>query len=475
MDILCGNYGDYDATFSQVQFGDSANFRDMFGQATGTATHLRVYNLDAGRDLYFGVWNEAGDTLLATAEGVDMPVGINELPLSTTVNVTSDQKFQFKFRADDYWDVGQMAPDAATQSWKLQAYSFASGQWTQAAIGSQSGSTAERRAVICLIGTRTGPTLSNVTVDSASTTSVTATMTTDDATGTVAAIIGSLTNATGADAWSISAGNNVLGSAAIASITAQSVGSTSITLNFTGLSLADGDYRLRVVQTSATNGYSDMPTVDFTVSGGATAAVISGLNVTTANASTLTASLTTDQNSGTLYYVIDETANMSGINAAQIIAGNNANDAAPAEAGSTAVSTTSPSVNDTGLTLGSGNYTVAFAQTNTNGLSNVVSDTFSISDTGFLLQDAYAPNTESPIGDYSDWNISVFDKLPTTGDAGTVLYSTASGTSAGGDILVAAAGLGSIGDWVWFNIYRGTQSNYTSHCGWIQLIDTTGI
>jgi len=267
MDILCGNYGDYNASYVQTQFGNSAQVRDMFGQATGTATHLRVYNLDANQDVYFGVWNEAGDTLLATAEGVDMAVGVVELPLSASVAITSDTKYQFKFRANGYWDVGQIAPDAVNQSWKAQARDYSEGQWTQAAIGSTSGSTGEKKTVMCVVGTRTGPTLANVSVDTATESAVTVTLDTDDATGVIDAIIDTTDNCSGLDAWNVTAGNNVLGAAATASILDQAVSSTAITLNFSGLSLTNGNtYRLRLVQTSASAGYSDIPTVDFVVS-----------------------------------------------------------------------------------------------------------------------------------------------------------------------------------------------------------------
>lgn len=84
---------------------------------------------------------------------------------------------------------------------------------------------------------------------------------------------------------------------------------------------------------------------------------------------------TTDQIAGTLYVVVDSAANMAGITDAQIIAGTNANDAAPVFDGSGAISTTSPSVGATDLVANTA-YAYAIVQVNDNGESNVVSGTF---------------------------------------------------------------------------------------------------
>lgn len=90
---------------------------------------------------------------------------------------------------------------------------------------------------------------------------------------------------------------------------------------------------------------------------------------------TATVGCTTDQNTGTLYVVVDSAANMAGITDAQIIAGTNANDASPVFDGSAAISTTSPSVGATGLTANTA-YAYAIVQDNDNGESNVVTGTF---------------------------------------------------------------------------------------------------
>lgn len=85
--------------------------------------------------------------------------------------------------------------------------------------------------------------------------------------------------------------------------------------------------------------------------------------------------LTTNQTSGTAYWVLDTAANITGISAAQIKAGNNKNGTAAAKAASVAVSNASPSSNITGLTSNT-TYSVAAIQNNTNGDSNIITWTF---------------------------------------------------------------------------------------------------
>lgn len=85
---------------------------------------------------------------------------------------------------------------------------------------------------------------------------------------------------------------------------------------------------------------------------------------------------TTTQNTGTLYTVIaTSAAALSGITAAQIIAGQVASGAAAPFSGNSAISSTSPSVTVTGLSA-STTYYSATVQANANGNSNIVTSSF---------------------------------------------------------------------------------------------------
>ena len=84
---------------------------------------------------------------------------------------------------------------------------------------------------------------------------------------------------------------------------------------------------------------------------------------------------TTNQASGTLYTVVDSVANLSGVTASQIKAGQKASGSAALVAGSVAVSTTSPSLALAGLAPLT-TYGYASVQNNANGDSNVVTGTF---------------------------------------------------------------------------------------------------
>lgn len=101
------------------------------------------------------------------------------------------------------------------------------------------------------------------------------------------------------------------------------------------------------------------------------------LSAPTASAGTTTATIgaTTDQASGTLYVVVDTAANLSGVTATQIKAGQKASGSAALASGNDTVSTTTPSVGVTGLSQ----YTIyayAAVQNNTNGDSNIVTGDF---------------------------------------------------------------------------------------------------
>lgn len=90
---------------------------------------------------------------------------------------------------------------------------------------------------------------------------------------------------------------------------------------------------------------------------------------------TATIGATTDQTSGTFYCVVDSSANLAGVTAAQIKAGQKASGSAALASASSSVSTTTPSAGVTGLTANTA-YSYAIVQNNTNGDSNVVTGAF---------------------------------------------------------------------------------------------------
>lgn len=106
-----------------------------------------------------------------------------------------------------------------------------------------------------------------------------------------------------------------------------------------------------------------------------TVATLSAPTATSVTATTATLGATTDQTSGTLYAVVDTAANLSGVTATEIKAGQKAGGAAALASANSAVSTTTPSAGVTGLspyTI----YSYAMVQNNANGDSNVVTGTF---------------------------------------------------------------------------------------------------
>lgn len=96
---------------------------------------------------------------------------------------------------------------------------------------------------------------------------------------------------------------------------------------------------------------------------------------TLASQNAVTIGATTTQVSGNFYAVVDTTANLAGITAAQIKAGRNKNSVAAVAAGTSAVSTTTPTASLTGLAAGTG-YSYACVQNNSNGDSNIATGTF---------------------------------------------------------------------------------------------------
>jgi len=84
---------------------------------------------------------------------------------------------------------------------------------------------------------------------------------------------------------------------------------------------------------------------------------------------------TTDKVGGTVYVVVDSSANLAGITAPQVVAGTNANDASPAFDGSSAVSTVNPSVLAELLTAGTA-YSYAIVHVHDDGTSNLLTGSF---------------------------------------------------------------------------------------------------
>lgn len=101
-------------------------------------------------------------------------------------------------------------------------------------------------------------------------------------------------------------------------------------------------------------------------------------NGTIGTDTTATIGATTDQASGTLYAVVDTAANLSGVTATEIKAGQKAGGSAAFASGSASVTDTSPDVAITGLAQTT-QYAYALVQNNTNGDSNVVTGTLTTS------------------------------------------------------------------------------------------------
>lgn len=106
---------------------------------------------------------------------------------------------------------------------------------------------------------------------------------------------------------------------------------------------------------------------------------------TIAAATTVTIGATTDQTSGTFYAVVDSAANLAGVTATQIKAGQKASGSAALAADSNTVSGASVTADITGLSAAT-LYAYAAVQNNANGDSNVVTGTFA---TGYPVSTAW--------------------------------------------------------------------------------------
>lgn len=155
---------------------------------------------------------------------------------------------------------------------------------------------------------------------------------------------------------------------------------------------------------------------------------------TIATETTATVGATTDQTSGTFYAVVDSAANLSGVTATQIKAGQKASGSAALAANSAAVSTTTPSAGVTGLTAGT-LYSYAAVQNNSNGDSNVVTGTFTtatytLDQTKFRWRNDDGSETTATWAAAEDANVTIAALTPTrlrveitaTGDPASKTY-----------------------------------------------------
>jgi len=195
------------------------------------------------------------------------------------------------------------------------------------------------------------------------------------------ALENSTTPASGAITTTVN-GAIVVGFAANTSSTAGSI--TGNNGSFGGSYTITGTGMVSQYQIQATAGSVDSePTVSVSANWisaiialqpGASTATLSAGTATPGN-TTATIGATTDQTSGTFYVVVDTAANLSGVTATQIKAGQKASGSAALASGNASVSTTTPSVGVTGLAVET-LYSYAAVQNNTNGDSNVVTGTF---------------------------------------------------------------------------------------------------
>jgi hypothetical protein len=142
-------------------------------------------------------------------------------------------------------------------------------------------------------------------------------------------------------------------------VSAGATGSLTFTATGGGGQSGYAGYVIRIPAASGTPAVLSSPTPSGTLS--------------TAGSATLGAS--TDQTSGTGYGVVDTAANISGITAAQVKAGQNNASAAAVASGNVSISASPFSIPVTGLSSSTA-YSYAIVQNNANGDSNVVTGTF---------------------------------------------------------------------------------------------------
>lgn len=176
------------------------------------------------------------------------------------------------------------------------------------------------------------------------------------------------------------------------------------------------------------DGHRPKLTVVYSVGPALSAPTASGITSTTA-----TIGATTDQTSGTFYVVVDTAANLSGVTATQIKAGQKASGSAALASGNSAVSTTTPSVGVTGLSQ-STLYSYAAVQNNSNGDSNVLTGTFTTSaaldqshfrwrnDDGSETTATWAAAEDTPISLAKNTPVRLRVEIGATGDPANAAY-----------------------------------------------------
>lgn len=235
-------------------------------------------------------------------------------------------------------------------------------------------------------------------------TATTATLgaTTDQNTGAFYGVVDSAANLSGVTKAQVKQGFKASGTAALAA-NVSAVTTTSPSTGISGLTPSTL-YSYAIVQNNG-NGDSNLLTGTFTTAAGTPAAVLSAPTPSGTLATTTTATLgaTTDQNTGTLYGVVDTAANLSGITISEVKLGarhNGGTNSAFAYSNNT-VSTTSPTTAITALTP-STLYSYALVQTNANGDSNLVTGTFTTA-TAMAITDV---NTSNVILSASSGNVA---------------------------------------------------------------------
>jgi hypothetical protein len=227
-------------------------------------------------------------------------------------------------------------------------------------------------------------TLSSPTPSGTLGTQTTATLgaTSTSSSGTIYGVIDTAGNISGITAAQVVAGQNNTGSAAAFS-NSNTVTTTSASIAFSGLT-AGTTYSYALVQNNGSN--SNVVTGTFTTALASPVLSAPTPSGTLGSQTSVTLGCTSTSNSGTVYGVIDTAANLSGVTAAQVVAGQNKNSSAAAFSANAAVSNTSPMVGISGLTAGT-LYSYAIAQNNGTN-SNVVTGTFT----------TLSPQSAIPIG-----------------------------------------------------------------------------
>lgn len=174
---------------------------------------------------------------------------------------------------------------------------------------------------------------------------------------------------------------------------------------------------------------------------------------TLATGTSATVGATTDQANGTFYAVVDTSANLSGVTATQIIAGQKAAGTAALGSGNTAVNSSTPSVSVSGLSASTA-YAYACVQVNA-GNSNVVTGTFTTASGA-----AATPGTQ------------IYWDAPSNPPVAIIHYNIYRGTQAGG--FAAATYLDKVGTEAPLTYNDTTAPTGTTNAYWVTSVDANG-